>query len=270
MSRTTVHFEVTGRNFDNSIYRAFADPNGIEAAKDILKQVKDELIRIDREVLKEEIAKGFDEKNVLLVDGMRGRSVFDVNPLGKIERFARQDLGPALMEIFQTLKIKSKVEFGFYKAAHVVFFNNIMVADRESSLTHFITNVLPKQKVEGSTITFVNVAAYARRLETNAVRAFGKIQPKARRKLVKYRKSSRIAKLPNGPYWITSRSAKYKFKAIGDIAFKYLVGSELGLGRLSLSMGFKRDRFKNDKSRRVGRYYLYPSIQIKLSEKGIL
>jgi hypothetical protein len=265
MSRTTVEFSITGSNFDNSIYRAFADPEGIEAAKDILNQVKLELIRIDREVLKEEIANGFDQKNVLVVDGVRGKSVFDVNPLGKIERFARQDLGPALIEIFQTLKMKSKVDFGFYKAAHVVFFNKILVADRESSLTSFITNVLPKQKLEGSTITFVNVAAYARRLETNAVRSVGKIQAKPRRKLVKYRKSSRIAKLPNGPYWITSRSAKYKFKAVGNIEFKYLVGSELGIGRLSLSMGFKRDRFKKDQ-----RNYLYPSIQIKLSEKGIL
>lgn len=266
-----MHVYVTGKNFDGSTYKYEKDINGEETAKDALKELRLFQITIAKEVLQEEIAKGFDKGYVKRVDGTVGKSEEDVRILGKIEYIARVDFENSVMLVYEKLLAKSPVSSGSYRNAHVVFCNGKIVASNYSELLTWVRKVLPEMDFSRPVIVrFVNLAAYARRLETLGATIKGISK---RRKTVRYRNtkhgggSTRVAKMPNGTYYLVYRVVKSQLKALSGVGegtrFEFITGDTFGIGDKSISRGFKRDKFVKS-----GRNYLYPSIVIELSKEA--
>jgi hypothetical protein len=217
---------------------------------------------VAKDVLTEELGKGFDPHYRKRVDGVFDREESNVKPFGKVEYFSRVDIEEALVTIYLKLIARSKRDSGKYVSAHVVFFNGEIVARSPTQLMRFMRTV-EREKVQlGDTYRFINLAAYARKLETAGISA-GAVSPRRKESTRKTKTGgsvTRTLKLPNGTYWLVSRTVKQQFKVLAGnkFRFEWLSGTYLGVGTASLSMGFKRSTFKKG-----GRPYLYPSIVVK-------
>lgn len=236
------------------------DLSGQLTMEQLLAYTKSALILISDQALKEEQANGFDKKPVVVVDGRKNKDVYSVNPLGKIEFYSRQDPTPVLSETMKALWERSKIVTGEYLRSHAVFVNGTMIAKDPDSLAAWLSrNTLKSNDL----IRFVNLAPYARRLERLGVTA----QRQQNRTVAKSKRgageSTARAIAPNGVYFLTSKAIKRKYKNNVSIRFGFIPGSAIGL-----AASFKTGR-SNAKSKKASTY-LYPSISILLSDKGII
>jgi hypothetical protein len=245
----------------------FKDDSSFKTVETMLLNIKEYLIQVSKEALKEELGKGFDPKYRTFVDGKPDNNLNDVKPLGKIQFMARQDIVDAVMGIYRNIVKMSKVLKGDYIKANMVFFNSILIADNDLELKTNITAIANNRTFrKDDTIRFVNIAAYARRLETLGVVAGNMRQLGMKSDISKWKRQGKKAKWrspPNGVYKRVADMAKRQYRVAGAIKFDLLLGNNLGIGNLSLARGFKRNtRVKG------GRAYLYPTIVLKLDSVG--
>ena len=236
------------------------DLNGEMTLKDILAWTKTTLIVTSDEVLREEQARGFDEKPLLIVDNRPGKDIRNVNPLGQIEFVSRADFGDILTEAYLGILNRSKVLTGTYIRSHYIFYNGSQIASDLGSLSSWL-EASPNFK-NGDTIRIVNIQPYARRLEllgVTAQRTQNKREDSGRRNK---KKTGTLIKIPNGTYQLTYRSIKAKYKRNVNIRFTFLPGSSLGIVG-----SFKAGRAGRNSA---GRPYLYPTLVFTISERGII
>lgn len=237
----------------------------------ILENIRQYLIWTAKDALAQELKLGFDPYYITRVDGQNNKRIEDVKPLGKIQYFARQDILEAAIQTYLMIQMFSKVESGDYQKANMVFFNSIMIADNMVDLRKNLSSILQSRTLtKDDTLRFINIAAYARRLETLGITAFSIGSGNKRWHMSKptKRRSARFLKPPNGTYWQVAKLVQKRYAVLSGNKFKFelLTGNYLGIGNLSLSRGFKRATFS--RGRGIGRPYLYPTIVLRLGAEG--
>lgn len=244
-------------------YLIDSDIGGKVTLEQLLDFTKRSLIAISDTVLEEELAKGFDKKAKLVVDGKEGKSKYEVNPLGKIQYIARADFKKMVLYAFDAIATRSKVVKGRYFANNAVFYNSYPIATTRTELEKWLET---KNSFNDSDfLRFVNLVPYARKLEYLGI-SKGRRQSKTRdpSRSDKSKVGIKI-KVPNGAYTLAYRAIKRKFKHnVKNLSFHFLPGSQMGL------TGPGRTFKKGGKKGQKGRPYLYPSILITLSEKGLI
>jgi len=240
-------------------YTLETDLNGEISLADLLEFTKSSLIVTADTVLREEQGQGFDKNPVVVVDGRTGKSPANVNPFGKIEFVSRVNVTDMLLETYEGILGRSPVLTGQYKSSHYVFLNGKQVATDLSSLKSWVaTN--PEFK-ETDLVRFVNIQPYGRKLERLGVTA-QRQQSRTSRSKDKRTGETRIRmRQPNGTYFLTARAIKAKYKRNQSIRFGFVSGGNLGL-----TASFKSGRRGKNSA---GRPYLYPSITIYLTERGM-
>lgn len=239
-------------------YSLDTDLNGEVTLQELLEFTRQSLIVIADATLTEEQTFGFDKEPVLTVDGITGRPIQKVNPLGQIEFTSRINIEDLLITTYSALLDRSKVDTGRYKSSHYVFLNGAQVATDLDTLNNWL-NTSPEFK-NSDIIRIVNIQPYARKLERLGVTA-QRSNPKTSHRRGDKTKSKPKVIVPNGTYALTVRAIKGKFKRNSNIRFTFLPGSSLGL-----SGSFKGGRKGRNSS---GRPYLYPTIVITLNERGL-
>lgn len=250
------------------------DFDGKQTLKDMAKTFKENHIIIAREVLREEQAKGFDKNPRVRIDNKFDRPLGVLKPFGKVEYFAKVDVSFALINIYEELERRSPVVTGTYRRGNVLLYNNVVVGDSLSQVKRFLLS-LSKGKgfSENDIFLFVNVRPYARKLEYLGIRRGVSGKSKGRNfsggsKSRKRRSDGIRLKVPNGTYFLTHRLARRKFKQLAkSIKFSFIPGNN-SLFSVSSSGGL-RTTFAGGRKGAAGRPYLYPSIKITLSGKGI-
>jgi len=250
------------------------DLTGAKTFENFLITLKKFHLKTSRSVLKEEQVKGFDKYPRVIVDNRKDVPIINVKDFGKIEFFARAVVSESILQIFDEIEKRSPVDTGQYRASNVVFFNKKLVAKNKAELRTFLET---HQKTVGfklkDTIRFINTTPYARRLEymggrrsltgdfKGSNRVFGG-------RKIKSKKTGRILKRPNGAYYLAFVLAKNKFSGISRfIKFVFLPNGADGINIDPLP-GEKPLVFKKGKG--AGRPYLFPSIIIRLSDRGII
>ncbi len=257
--KISVGVQVTEKGTGSPKWSLEGDLDGKITLEDFLAFTKRSLITITDQVVREEQARGFDKNPLFIVDGRQNKKVIDVNPLGRIDVVARANIDEMLLWTFEGLVERSPVLEGIYSISHVVYYNNNAVASDLSSLRSWLASK-PDFKPTDK-IIIVNVQPYARRLES-----LGVTKSRQQSRTVKSRDKKKAARgirtiVPNGTYFLTYRSVRYKYKNNANIRFTLISGATLGLAPV-----FKSAR--NVKKGRPGRAYLYPAIVISLNSTG--
>jgi len=268
-----IEFSVKEKGRNVPTYKLESDANGELTLIDFFKFSQNALINIFDTVLKEEQSFGFTTKPRTRVDGSFFKPVVNVMPFGKIQAFDKQNVLEILDDIYNSLIDRSRIESGNYVKSHVVFFNGNLIAASINQLESWVATNQSKNFKSGDTFDFINLSPYARKLERRGL-SFSANTGKnsSKQRTGKGAKGQTIAK-PNGAYYKTSRSIKRKFKdASGKIAFKWRTAPRqakaFNSGRVGPSgVPFRTNFYKNGG---VGRPYVYPSIQYKIDNRGIL
>lgn len=235
--------------------------------EDMLKDIKQFMIEISKEVLTEEQGRGFDKNPTTLVDG-RKKPVSSVNYLGKIEHIASQNIDVMVKDVYSMIQEKSKVVTGLYKSLNYVLLDNKIIATNEGELTTFFES--PPLFFPGSRITFVNIAPYAQRMELQGVTK-GRVSMKVGKSRDKReeRKGVMVRK-PNGVYALSSRAAKRKYGKLARVKFELLPSDYLGFTRPIPPNSKQKFRATFDPNGRYNAgFYILPTISIIIGESGI-
>lgn len=261
----TIQDGKTGRSLSGDI-------SGDATLKDLTKFTKQALIQISLETFKEERGRGFDPKPRVRVDNSFNKDIFAVNPFGKIEFIARQNVAPAIRNIYAEIQKFSPVTSGQYKASNYIFVNNQIVATDPGSLEVYLKTARFKG---GEKIVFMNVTPYSARLEANGIRKGqrGSLRGKNIKRKKTGEKRGKVTARANGTYALAYRFARKKFIGIsGALRFAYLPNGTDGI-YIQESGVFKtsyQNTRKNRAKGQVGKPYYYPAIIITISPEGIL
>lgn len=270
----SIDIQIKERGGKKISYNYKSDISGAVTLEQLAAIQQEILIQSSKEFLRENQREGFDKNPRRFVDNKAGLAEEMVRPFGKIEYLSRlSDVGPSMLSIYDEISRTSIVgRTGFYKATHLVFFRDKMIAQNRGQLKSFIDSKQTQRVKDGDVVRFVNAMPYARKLELSGASRGKALKPRltlAGRK--KDRKKGIKTRKPNGTYWLAYKFAKRSHKGIAkSIAFEFLPGSTLGLDSKPIrsrnpSTGSKfRTRFKKD-----GRPYLYPSIKLIVSSEGI-
>lgn len=248
------------------------DLTGNETTKFLVERFRLFHIGVARVALEDEQKKGFEKNPRIVTDNKFDKPDSRVLPFGKIEYYSKLDVLSSLITVFSEIQRLSKVVSGQYRSWNLVFLNGVRVASSLPELQNWVKSAKVK---DGDTIRFVNLNAYARRLEYLGVTSQGssrrmtKNMVKTGRSGKKHQSSTRpMKKALNGVYYLVSKIVSgSKFKTIGQFKpkFEFIVGSEVS----GIPIGGQRGSFAPKKNGRGGgRPYLYPSITFKISGRG--
>lgn len=235
--------------------------------KDLSAFTKESLIKISTTALQEEQAKGFDMKPVLIVDNKFNKKVEDVNPFGKIQYVARQDLSKIIMDTWEAIETRSPVDTGTYKSNNIVTFNGAFVADSRVELESWLED--KETFANKDIIRFINVSPYARKLERFAIHS-GKRSIRRRASALSRKKGltnlmpNQMVMVPNGAYALAFKAIQRVYKNNSFIKFRLVPGNELGI---TPNMNGDSGVYKRGPSK--GRPYLYPTILISAVAAGL-
>lgn len=236
-------------------------------------------IKVSEEALREEQAKGFDKNPRTRVDNKFEKPISKLKPFGKVEYFSKADVATAIVDIFIELERRSPFRSGKYKKSNVLFYNGQLVATKVGEVIGFVK----RRNQEGGfknndRFRFLNTSPYARKLELKGIRRG--VSGKSKRQTFsagKRKVKSRSAKggfvqKPNGAFFLTFRLARNRYKSIANlIKFTFMPNGTEGINiQPGTDKNGKPERTTfAGKSKNSGRPYLYPSITIILSERGI-
>lgn len=241
-------------------YNLDRDINGKVSFETFLEFIKDHIIIFSDQALTEEQANGFDPKPVRLVDNSHFKKLADVKPFGQVEYVARQDVSDILLGVFDTLFKQSPYVTGEYRRSHVLTYNGKSVASTPDELRSWLKTKEAKLIKDNDLFRFVNIAPYARRLETLGVTSKRQQNRRVKARGAKKAGNARVTR-PNGAYYLTYRSVKRKFGKNVGIFYKLIPGSEFGS-----AASFKSKANIGSKGART---YLYPSIKVLVKATGI-
>lgn len=260
--------KVSVKDSGSSEWQLKSDANSEMTLAQLLIFTKTSLIKIARDVLDEEQAKGFDKNPTVVVDGKVGKPVREVKPFGKIQFISTKVMGTKIiLDAYKAIMERSKIVTGTYIEAHFVYLNGNLVAQSAGSLAAWLLTYNPSPK---DVVRIVNVVPYARKLERLGVTA-----QRTKRKRVKSRdrreRSGSMILGPNGAYFLAQRAIARMYKYNVGIYFGFVKGDSLPnegwptsdkLGR-----PFRRTYKTRARPKDTGAY-MYPSIKIKFWDKG--
>ena len=239
----------------------------------LMEVAKERQLEIASDVRSGDIGTEYTKNWVTVGDGVAGAREASVKYLGTIEYLREMQIDKILLSIYDAIEKKSIMVSGNYKYSNVVFLDGRLIATSRTSLNYWLESRLPKLNLNlVKAFRFVNVAAYARALET-AGASSGQVSPK--RKEVSYgrKRGGQVrftAKLPNGTYWLAYNSIQRVTNAetIKSVKFDWIQNSKFGANLVTNSGNSRRTTFTSD-----GRPYLHPSIILEINgtaSKGLL
>ena len=194
--------------------------------------IKAATIETAERVLREEVARGFDNEPVVITDGMPRRDYLQVKPFGRIEFAARTSMAEAVRWALTELQKNSPVLTGRYASSHTVMING---AEVEGNIWVALRNVQPTDRVQ-----IVNPQPYARKIEGAT----------ANRRTGRGKRAALSRQARSGVYRVVLRALVNRFgKALFFANFKYV----------NLNTGIKV--WGKRGTRRVQRDQVYPALQ---------
>jgi hypothetical protein len=228
--------------------------------EEFAEDIKETLIETSLQVLKQEQSEGFEKKPRTRIDNKFGKDLFDVNPFGKVEFFAREDVSKVLRGIYEAIEKRSPSVTGQYKSGNYVFRNTQLVARSRSELESFIKAREQLGFNDKDVYRFINVNPYGRKLERYGV-SKGRQRPRIGKSKAKKPKRQFIS-VPNGAYSLAARSIRSKFKGAAS-QMKFLFHKNGAKGISIQSTGNFRNTYK-----KTAQPYLYPMIIFAFSSEG--
>ncbi len=128
--------------------------------------VKEATIKAAETALVAEVARGFDNKPVVVTDGMPRRDYHGVKPFGRIEFIRRPQMAEAVLWALDMLRKRSPVLTGRYVQSHTVLLNG-------AEITGDIKAALQSVK-DGDRVQIVNPQPYAKKIEGRKARSKGR------------------------------------------------------------------------------------------------
>jgi hypothetical protein len=237
-----------------------------EEVEDSLRQLKEFMIEVSKEALREEQGRGFDKNPLVLVDGRRGREE-SVKLLGKIEYQSTIDISEVTIESYKVIQDRSKIVTGLFSRLNYVLLDRKIIATNLSELESFFEE--PPLFFAGSKINFVNIAPYAGRLERLGV-SRGRSNIKLGAAKDKKKRSGAKIRKPNGAYALSFRSIKRAYGKRARVSFKMLPSDYLGFTTPIPPNGKQSFRATYDPNGKYNAgFYVLPTIEISLGESGV-
>lgn len=221
-----------------------------EFEKDLGAFIRKVTIETAENVLREEVAKGFDNEPVVVTDGVPRRDYHGVRIGGKIEFIRRPQMADAVLWALDELRKRSPVLTGRYVSTHTVMING---AEIGGDIAAALRNVKPTDRVQ-----IVNPQPYARKIEgATANKKTGR---------GKRRASSKQAR--SGVYRVVLRALVQRFGRSMFFDYK-LVKLNLGVKVWGDQGGrFNRHGAKG-RVKRVQRDQVYPALQFFIKPTGL-
>jgi hypothetical protein len=201
--------------------------------------IKAATIETAERVLREEVARGFDNEPVVITDGMPRRDYTLVRPFGRIEFAARTSMAEAVRWALTELQKRSPVLTGRYASSHTVMVNGTEV---EGNIWLALRNVRPTDRVQ-----IVNPQPYARKIEGAT----------ANRRTGRGKRAALSRQARSGVYRVVLRALVNRFGKALFFDFKYV---KLNTG---IKVWGKRG------ARRVQRDQVYPALQFFIKPTGL-
>ena len=143
----------------------FVGPSIGEIAKNTGEWVKRATVRIALEELRVEVDRGFDNRPVVITDGMPRRAPDQVKPFGKIIFAARPNMAEVVQWALTELQKRSPFLRGDYVRSHTVMINNHEIRGNIWAALRAIK--------ETDRVQIVNQVPYARKIEGRKSRSRG-------------------------------------------------------------------------------------------------
>jgi hypothetical protein len=201
--------------------------------------IKAATIETAERVLREEVARGFDNEPVVITDGMPRRDYLQVKPFGRIEFAARTSMAEAVRWALTELQKKSPVLTGRYASSHTVMINGTEV---QGNIWVALRNVQPTDRVQ-----IVNPQPYARKIEGAT----------ANKRTGRGKRAALSRQARSGVYRVVLRALVNRFGKALFFDFKYV---KLNTG---IKVWGKRG------ARRVQRDQVYPALQFFIKPTGL-
>ena len=210
-----------------------------QLGRSISDWIKAATIETAERVLREEVARGFDNEPVVITDGMPRRDYLQVKPFGRIEFAARTSMAEAVRWALTELQKKSPVLTGRYASSHTVMING---AEVEGNIWVALRNVRPTDRVQ-----IVNPQPYARKIEGAT----------ANRRTRRGKRAALSRQARSGVYRVVLRALVNRFGKALFFDFKYV----------NLNIGIKV--WGKQGARRVQRDQVYPALQFFIKPTGL-
>ena len=202
-----------------------------QLGRSISDWIKAATIETAERVLREEVARGFDNEPVVITDGMPRRDYLQVKPFGRIEFAARTSMAEAVRWALTELQKNSPVLTGRYASSHTVMING---AEVQGNIWVALRNVRPTDRVQ-----IVNPQPYARKIEGAT----------ANKRTGRGKRAALSRQARSGVYRVVLRALVNRFGKALFFDFKYV---KLNTG---IKVWGKRG------TRRVQRDQVYPALQ---------
>lgn len=251
-------------------YDIKSDFGGNNTLADLLQFTKASLITIARDTLKEEQGRGFDKNPTVITDGVRGRPVQEVNPLGKIQIVAAQDISEISLFLWDAIIKRSPIDTGLYNTLHIVSFNGKVIANNRQELEAFFTT--NKNFKERDRLRFINIAPYAQKLERYSITKGKQRRPSTRKSKDKKQRSGPRVLKPNGTYVLAFRAVKRKFGRNVFTKFELLPGDYIGVTTPIPTPPGRSAPYRatyDPKGKYNSGFYIYPTILIGIQSTGL-
>jgi hypothetical protein len=210
-----------------------------QLGRSISDWIKAATIETAERVLREEVARGFDNEPVVITDGMPRRDYLQVKPFGRIEFAARTSMAEAVRWALTELQKKSPVLTGRYASSHTVMINGTEV---QGNIWVALRNVQPTDRVQ-----IVNPQPYARKIEGAT----------ANKRTGRGKRAALSRQARSGVYRVVLRALVNRFGKALFFDFKYV---KLNTG---IKVWGKRG------ARRVQRDQVYPALQFFIKPTGL-
>jgi hypothetical protein len=210
-----------------------------QLGRSISDWIKAATIETAERVLREEVARGFDNEPVVITDGMPRRDYLQVKPFGRIEFAARTSMVEAVRWALTELQKKSPVLTGRYASSHTVMING---AEVEGNIWVALRNARPTDRVQ-----IVNPQPYARKIEGAT----------ANRRTGRGKRAALSRQARSGVYRVVLRALVNRFGKALFFDFKYV----------NLNIGIKV--WGKRGARRVQRDQVYPALQFFIKPTGL-
>lgn len=210
-----------------------------QLGRSISDWIKAATIETAERVLREEVARGFDNEPVVITDGMPRRDYLQVKPFGRIEFAARTSMAEAVRWALTELQKKSPVLTGRYASSHTVMING---AEVEGNIWVALRNARPTDRVQ-----IVNPQPYARKIEGAT----------ANRRTGRGKRAALSRQAGSGVYRVVLRALVNRFGKALFFDFKYV----------NLNIGIKV--WGKQGARRVQRDQVYPALQFFIKPTGL-
>lgn len=230
----------------------------VTEARDFFRNI---IISVADEILTEELALGFPEDYITLVDRKLNKPIGQVNAGGQIEFSARQSIEEIAFAMWDEVIKLSKVVTGQYIDSHRMYFNGKEVARSREQIKLFVETA---KITAGSKLRMINTQPYARRLETLGVTAQSSTVRRGRASKRAARGNRVTIRKPNGAYFVGKQRLN---KLFGSQAYNFKYKLVSGFQIPGLDSG-RKNVFTNQR-RGNDRPYVYPSIFVELQPETI-